>query len=319
MSKLSDLKLALEQLKTLGLPISREQMRALQQAEDTYVETDIIPSIKEKVKELFSDIDNRVKIVIEYDGNPGHDVNVYREATPVSEKSHSIEPPGEEIEDKVKYKGLRVTFPDGKIIEGRGFEVLITVVNEVGPDLVNEMGITYCGLPLVDDHRSDGPYGRNQRELTGGYWLLTNQNVTRKKKIIDTISKNLDLGLKCEVLNENVDIVNVERIRTNSGRSHSSNLKVTTPEGEVFFHDKVWETLRDVVLLAGTENVRKLGLINCGIPLVDDHITQGTYASQKHEIAPNVFLNTYSDTRTKMKQIKIISDRLHLNLSVELV
>ena len=65
MSKLSDLKLALEQLKTLGLPISREQMRALQQAEDTYVETDIIPSIKEKVKELFSDIDNRVKIVIE--------------------------------------------------------------------------------------------------------------------------------------------------------------------------------------------------------------------------------------------------------------
>lgn len=149
MSKLSDLKLALEQLKTLGLPISREQMRALQQAEDTYVETDIIPSIKEIVKELFSDIDNRVKIVIEYDGNPGHDVNVYREATPVSEKSHSIEPPGEEIEDKVKYKGLRVTFPDGKIIEGRGFEVLITVVNEVGPDLVNEMGITYCGFTSV--------------------------------------------------------------------------------------------------------------------------------------------------------------------------
>lgn len=317
MSKLNDIKAALKRVEELGMPISSEQRRALKMAENTYVQTDIIPKIKETLKGLFSEIDHKVKIIVDYDGNPENEPNVYKDTAPVSASSFSPNLFGEMPKEKTRNSGLRVTFPDGKKIQDKGFEVLMAVVKEVGPDLVHEMDITCCGLPLVDDHKSSGRYGKDQKELPGGYWLITNSNTIKKKAQIDAISENLGLGLKVEVLDANGDVVEAETPKIGS-RSPRANIKVTTPDGKVFYHDLVWETLKDVVLYADPEKVKPLGLKYVGIPLVDDHITPGIYAKQQHEIADGVFLNTYSDTRTKMKQIQEISDKLNLGLKVEL-
>lgn len=319
MSKLSDIKAALKQVEALGMPISSEQKRALKMAENNYIQTDIIPKIKESVKGIFGDVEHKVKIIIDYDGNPNNEPNVYKDSAPVDASTFSPNLFGEEQEEKSRNTGLRVTFPDGRKLQDRGFEVLMAVVKEVGPDLVHEMDITCCGLPLVDDHRSEGRYGKDQKELPGGYWLITNSNTIMKKSQIDAISDNLGLNLKVEVLNAKGEVVDVDTRRPTSNRSQRTNIKVTTPDGKVFSHDLAWETLKDVVLYAGADKVKTLGQKYVGIPLIDDHITDGIYAKQQHEIAPNVFLNTYSDTRTKVKQIKEISDRLDLGLEVEIV
>lgn len=318
MSKLSEIKAVFKQLEALGMPVSSEQKRALKMAENSYVQTDIIPKIRETVKDLFSDIDNKVKIIIDYDGNHEHEPNVYKETAPVSASSFSKDLFGNSPKEAIRNTGLRVTFPDGRILQDRGYEVLMAVVKEVGPDLVHEMDIKCCGLPLVDDHHSEGPYGKDQKELPGGYWLITNSNTAVKKAQIDAISENLGLGLKVEVLNANGEIVNVPSKKL-SNRSQRLNIRVTTPEGKVFFHDLVWETLRDVVLYAGSDRVRSLGQKFVGIPLVDDHVTPGQYAKQQHEIEPGIYLNTFSDTKNKMKQIQEISDRLKLGLKIESV
>lgn len=318
MSKLSDIKAALKQVEALGLPISGEQKRALRMAESNYVQTDIIPKIKESIKDLFGDVEHKVKIIIDYDGNPDNEPNVYKETAPVNASAFSQDLFGNTGKGKVRNTGLRVTFPDGRKLQDRGFEVLMAIVKEVGPDLVHEMDIKCCGLPLVDDHKSDGPYGKDQKELPGGYWLITNSDTTRKKDQIDTISKELGLGLKVEVLNAKGEVIEDSPRRTNP-RSSRVNIRVTTPDGKIFFHDLVWETLKDVVLYAGSSKVRALGQKYVGIPLVDDHITSGIYAKQQHEIEPGIYLNTYSDTRTKAKQIKEISDRLQLGLKVEII
>lgn len=318
MSKLNDIRAALKQVENLGLPISVEQKRALKMAESNYVQSDIIPKIKEFVKCLFGDIEHNVKIIIDYDGNPENEPNVYREATPMNVSTFTPDLFGNTGKEKVRNTGLRITFPDGRILQDRGFEVLMSIVKEVGPDLVHEMDIQCCGLPLVDDHKSDGPYGKDQKELPGGYWLITNSDTARKKDQIDAISNELGLNLKVEVLNAKGEVVVDSSKRTNPRKSRV-NIKVTTPEGKVLLHDLVWETLKDVVLYAGADKVRTLGLKYVGIPLVDDHITPGIYAKQQHEIEPGIFLNTYSDTRTKAKQIQEISDRLQLDLKVEII
>lgn len=316
MSKIGDIKKALEQIKALGMTISNEQEIALRNAEKTYIQSDIIPLIKDSTCNLFKDVEHRVKIIVDYDGNLGNEPKVYKYTPTVDALPFSHNLSGDE---STRNTGLRVIFPDGRVLQDRGFEVLMTIVQEVGPNLVHEMDITCCGLPLVDDHRSAGRYGKDQKELPGGYWLITNSKTIVKKNQIDAISDNLGLDLKVEVLNANGKVVNVEPKRNISSRSQRANIRVRTPDGKVFFHDLAWQTLGDVVLFAGVEMVRSLGLSCAGIPLVDDHITDGIYAKQQHEIATGVFLNTLSDTKRKIKQIEEISDKLDLGLEVEII
>jgi hypothetical protein len=317
MSKLSDIKATLKQLEKLGLPISEEQKQTLRMLESTYIQTDVIPALKATVNELFKDVEHKVKIIIEYDGDPRHQPNIYEESDSASATTSNIVSSDTEDNEKTPYIGIRVSFPDGRIIQGRPVEVLVALVKEVGPDLVHEMDIICCGLPLVDDHRSKGRYAGYQKLLPGGYWLITDSNTLRKKKQIEQISTNLDLGLKVEVLNTNVEPINVENNVSNY-RPPRQNIKVTTPNGKVFYHHKVWETLRDVVLYAGTDKVRTLGQKYVGIPLLDDHVSTTKYRSQQHEIEPGVYLNAASDTYTKMRQIEEISKRLNLHLKVKL-
>lgn len=206
MNKLSEMKIALKQLEDLGLPISMEQKKALRLAENNYVQTILIPQIKECIKGSFCEMEHKVKIVIDFDGNPSHEANVYKEVTPVKVKPFTSDLFGH----KERNTGLRITSPDGRRLQGRGVEVLVAVVKEVGPELVHEMDIKCCGLPLVDDHLSDGQYANKQKPLPDGYWIITNSNTVTKKEQIEAISEALGLGLKVEVLNKKGEVVEVD-------------------------------------------------------------------------------------------------------------
>lgn len=110
---------------------------------------------------------------------------------------------------------------------------------------------------------------------------------------------------------------NVGIIKRNSPtKSAKTNLRVTLQNGKVIENRFAYETLQEVVMLAGAEKVRSLGIIQCGVPLVSN--TQDDFYNQK-EIAKELYLITHSSTGQKRQQIEKISKALNLDLKVEIV
>lgn len=109
---------------------------------------------------------------------------------------------------------------------------------------------------------------------------------------------------------------NVGTIKRNSStKSAKTNLRVTLPDGTIIENRFAHETLQEVVMLAGIEKVRVLGIIQCGVPLISN--TQDDFYNQK-EIVKGMYLITHSSTGQKRQQIEKISEALNLNLKVEI-
>lgn len=212
MSKLSDIKASLKDLEMLGLPISNEQKQSLAEAESEYID-ELIPKIKELLAGLFKDIDIKTRIAIEYDGNPSDELNVYLVDTEKSMQQMPQKPQKKETKRSIPNRKtpitgfrLKVTYPDGRQLIGKGTEVLKQLVNEIGPKTVYGTGVIARGILLVDDHL-DTNLSQYQRPVNDGYFLMTNTSNTQKKKEIEQISNRLDLGLKVSVIDENDKIV----------------------------------------------------------------------------------------------------------------
>ena len=110
---------------------------------------------------------------------------------------------------------------------------------------------------------------------------------------------------------------NIGTIKRNSpSKSAKTNLRVTFPNGKVIENRFAYETLQEVVVLAGVEKVRTLGIVQCGVLLVSN--TQDNFYNQK-EIGKGLYLITHSSTGQKRQQIEKISEAFGLNLKVEIV
>lgn len=110
---------------------------------------------------------------------------------------------------------------------------------------------------------------------------------------------------------------NIGIIKRNSpSKSAKTNLRVTLPNGKIIENRFAYETLQEVVVLAGVEKVRTLGIVQCGVPLVSN--AQDNFYNQK-EIGKGLFLITHSSTGQKRQQIEKISEVFGLNLKVEIV
>ena len=110
---------------------------------------------------------------------------------------------------------------------------------------------------------------------------------------------------------------NIGTIKRNSTtKSAKTNLRVTLLNGKVIENRFAYETLQEIVMVAGVEKVRALGIIQCGVPLISN--TQDNFYNQK-EIAKGMYLITHSSTGQKRQQIEKISDALNLSLKVEII
>ena len=97
-------------------------------------------------------------------------------------------------------------------------------------------------------------------------------------------------------------------------------LKVTTPDGKVFAHRKVLQTLVDVVQYAGIEKVKELNIIVCGDNIIlDADSINPRYATATKYVDNGLYVNTCSSTTNKANIIQQISDSLGLNLTVETI
>lgn len=123
---------------------------------------------------------------------------------------------------------------------------------------------------------------------------------------------------------DSIEILADPQIEHNTGKtklkSHTksakTNLRVTLKNGHVIENRFAYETLQDIVELAGIEEVRSLKIFQYGVPLISN--TQDNFYNQK-EISKGVYLITHSSTIQKRQQIEKISKAFGLGLEVEIV
>lgn len=202
MSKISDMKASLKELELLGLPISSAQKKALADAEDEYIDEELVPHIKDAIRGLFTDIGIRTKIVINFDGN---DLDVHLQGKENNKNKNlkngkSNHGSGKYIRTGITLK-LQIIYPNGQKKTGKGTQVLKEFINEVGPQRVHDLGLQVRGVLLVEDHLVEG-LKQYQKPINDGFYLMVNTNNQQKKKEIEEISKSLNLGLKVNIVDE---------------------------------------------------------------------------------------------------------------------
>lgn len=145
-------------------------------------------------------------------------------------------------------------------------------------------------LPILSE-KIDPVIGQIQRELVLVVDYVPNEplsvRISRKRNFTESM--------------ETIEIVpdpkvehNIGTIKRNSStKSAKTNLRVTLPNEKVIENRFAYETLQEVVLLAGVEKVRSVGIIQCGVPLISN--TQDNFYNQK-EIAKGLFLIIHSST-----------------------
>ena len=110
---------------------------------------------------------------------------------------------GSRLDEKIERgptRDMTVVFPDGTIIaEKTAVETLINVVKKIGVaevrKVVEEYNLKFCKVPVISNRR-DAKYGKSQKELGGGWLLITHSNNRMKKAFIENVSEVLHLGIK---------------------------------------------------------------------------------------------------------------------------
>lgn len=221
-----------------------------------------------------------------------------------------------EQEGKRKTHILRVTFPDGSIIqEKKVSDTLFKVVEYAGADYVRSLNINTCGENMIVSEAEINPrYAQATKQVNDDLYVNTFSNTQTKYNVINKISKELDLDLQVDY----VSVDNQEVVSSYPKISTRAKIKVTFPDGKTIQYAKVLETLIEVIHYAGVEKVRDLDIRINNDNLITDNVTP-TYQISLKPLGHGMFVHTNSATDTKLEQIQRISDDLKLNLIAELV
>ena len=230
----------------------------------------------------------------------------------VAKPTVSVEPP-----KRSKTHILRVEFPDGTTIQERVVsETYIAAIKKIDPDLVALVDLSHAGVGVVSK-TLDSRYAQYQKPIGGGWYVMTNSSTTTKSEDLQTISDELDLGLKVSLVPiDGSEVTVVSKVSIPEGTR--AKIRVTFPDGRVICPSKVLEALIEVVKYAGADRVRALNIICCGDNLILRNPAP-RYERPCKPVGNGWLCNTCSDTGTKYAQINEISNRLGLGLKAELI
>lgn len=95
---------------------------------------------------------------------------------------------------------LRVSFPDGKVIEKyRAADTFVETIQKIGIDKVRKLGLRGNGVPLIDSApRRDGKTFAQQK--IQGWYICTYSSTLKKKEQLDEIARQLRIRLKVEII-----------------------------------------------------------------------------------------------------------------------
>lgn len=118
----------------------------------------------------------------------------------VEETNQSIESP-KKTEEQTRVQGIvinSISFDDYKISSGNSTEKFIKFINLIGPELVYQMKIPFCGGYLVDRVINQKYFSRC-KSVSGGYWLNTNCNTSSKIELMKRIGDYFGIEVTFDV------------------------------------------------------------------------------------------------------------------------
>ena len=209
MSRLSDLYKAMETLRKEG--VSTEDLeQKVGSLEEDIIKKEILPVVTQTIEPALKQVQRELVLVVDY--HPGEPISVslsrkaniaelidakLLEQDPQVEHKDGIKrrKPVERINEKTI---LRVTFPDGTVIEDKKAKITFTrTIQKIGLIRVRNVGIAFCGVPIVSN-TLDKKYGKAQVPVEGGLYVMTHSSTHDKKKQLDKIAKELGIKLKVE-------------------------------------------------------------------------------------------------------------------------
>lgn len=209
MSRLSDLYKAMETLRKEG--VSTEDLeQKVGSLEEDIIKKEILPVVTQTIEPALKQVQRELVLVVNY--HPGEPISVS-----LSRKANIAElldaklleqDPQVEHRDGTKRRNpverineksvLRVTFPDGTVIEDKKAKMTFTkTIQKLGLMRVRNLGIAFCGVPIVSN-TLDKKYGKTQVPVEGGLYVMTHSSTRDKKKMLDKISTRLGVKLIVE-------------------------------------------------------------------------------------------------------------------------
>ncbi len=212
MTKLEKLYASIKGLQDLGLPLNQETLCAVDDLEEQLIKEEILPAMSKDIEPLLSKIQRELVLVVEY--KPGTPISVaLSRKTNISEiieaKKLEIDPEvvhrqgGHrklKAEQKAANTGIIIHTKNGGIIQEKNATATFTeAIVQAGALNVRQLGLKYCGINIVSTTK-DKKYGKAQREVQPGLYVLTHSNTKDKKKMLDKISAAFGLDWKIEIV-----------------------------------------------------------------------------------------------------------------------
>ena len=212
MSRLSDLYKAMETLRKEGLSLNEDLERQVSELEEDIIKKEILPVITETIEPALKQVQRELVLVVDY--HPGMPISVS-----LSRKTNItqlIDAKRLETDPEVEHKefgprknkrtqiapktGLCIRRKDGSILQERdAAATFTTAIIEAGLMRVRELNVRFCRINIVSTTR-DKKYGNTQREAAPGLYVLTHSSTKDKKKMLDKISKALNMGWRIEIV-----------------------------------------------------------------------------------------------------------------------
>ena len=225
--------------------------------------------------------------------------------------------PEEVKASKRKTHILRVVFPDGRVVEDKNVSTTYCeFIKEVGAEKISILGISHAGVNIVSKE-FDSKYANYQRDIGDGWYVMTNSSTPIKYQDLQKIIEEYGLDISVSLVSLNSSNTPSLPI-PNEKNGKREKIRVVFPDGRCIQPTKVLEALIEVVKYAGVERVRSLNIICCADNLILKNPAP-RYINPSKPVGDGWLCNTCSDTRTKYDQIKTISDKLSLDLEVELI
>jgi len=212
MSKLSKLYQLRRLSQEFGMEWTEKQERQLEAEEEHLIKNEVLPVVSKSIEPALSQVERELVLVVDYVPGTPLKVSLSRKRNLFDALEDVVEiKPDPEVEHTEKKKGgkkvvtnprtrLRITMPDGSIIEERtAWESLQKFILRVGVEKVRAVGLIANKIPLVSN-TADKKYKTAQKPLGNGWLLMTCSDTATKRKQILTIASQIGMKINVDII-----------------------------------------------------------------------------------------------------------------------
>ena len=212
MSKLSKLYELRRLSQEFGMEWTEKQERQLEAEEEHLIKNEVLPVVSKSIEPALTQVERELVLVVDYVPGSPLKVSLSRKRKLFNALEDVVEiKPDPEVEHSEKKKGgkkvvknprtrLRITMPNGSIIEERtAWESLEKFILSIGVEKVRAIGLIVNKIPLVSN-TVDKKYKRAQKPLGNGWLLMTCSDTATKRKQILTIASYFGINVDVEIV-----------------------------------------------------------------------------------------------------------------------